>query len=165
MFFYISVSSKTKESLEAFITFVSKIKNPNLIVKYFPKQKIKKFVTVLKSPHINKSAQEQFEYRIFTIKFLISSPQHLKNFYILKKIQKSSFPGINLKIKGLFEKKKQFKFLTNNLNPDYVNVEFFDHAPSLINIKNSYQKIQKYFQIFDIYGELSLKKSAFNRKI
>ena len=68
---YITVSSKSKETLKLFLAFLSKFKHSNLIIKYFPKRKIKKFVTILKSPHVNKSAQEQFEFKINTKKLML----------------------------------------------------------------------------------------------
>jgi ribosomal protein S10 len=152
MFFYIQISSKDKSSLEIFLKFILRLKALNLLISHFPKQQIKKFITVLKSPHVNKSAQEQFEYRIYTKKLSVNSPQALKFFSIIKKAKNASFPGIDLKIKGVFEKKKEFKNLLHCMNPDNLNIDFFQIASQQTN-----WKITKYIQILDGYGEYSAK--------
>ena len=95
MVFFIKISSKNKETLQLFLMFLSKLENNNLLIKYFPKQKIKKFITILKSPHINKSAQEQFEFRVYTKKLQISSPQHLKFLCFLKRVSGHTANFIN----------------------------------------------------------------------
>jgi ribosomal protein S10 len=152
MFFYIRISSKDKESLKRFLEFISGLKSLNLLISHFPKHQIKKFITVLKSPHVNKSAQEQFEYRIFTKKLLVNSPQALKFFSIIKKVKNVSFPGIDLKIEGVFEKKKEFKNLLHCMNPDNLDIDFFQTAS-----QRSHPKITKYVQVLDSYGEYSVK--------
>ena len=68
---------------------MSKNKQINLYIlqKIFSKKKkIKKFA-ILKSPHIYKSAQEQFEYRIYSKKILINSFKPSIFLLVLKKIK------------------------------------------------------------------------------
>ena len=155
MFFYIQLSAKDKSSLKKFLDFIKKIKHSNLIISSFSKKKIKKFLTVLKSPHVNKTAQEQFEFRIYTHKLRIRSFQSLKFLLILKKIKKLSFPGVNIKIKSVFEKKKETKNVLTGINPEKININFFTITP---NFKNSrVKKIKKYLQVLDFYGEYSIK--------
>jgi len=129
-----------------------RLKALNLLISHSPKQQIRKFITVLKSPHVNKSAQEQFEYRIYTKKLSVNSPQALKFFSIIKKVKNVSFPGVDLKVKGVFEKKKEFKNLLHCMNPDNLNIDFFQTA-----LKQNHLKITKYIQILDCYGEYSAK--------
>lgn len=88
--------------------------NKNYII-YSKKQK-RKFFTVLKSPHVNKTAQEQFELCFFSKDIKFKSFQLLKILIFLKKLQKISFSDISIKIKfvikNFFKKdkiKKQFK--------------------------------------------------------
>ena len=152
MFFYIKISSKNKSALKRFLEFISGLKSLNLLVSHSPKQSVKKFITVLKSPHVNKSAQEQFEYRIYTKKLSVNSPQALKFFSMIKKAKNASFPGIDLKIKGVFEKKKEFKNLLHSMNPDNLDIDFFQTAS-----QQTHKKIIKYVQILDGYGEYSAK--------
>jgi ribosomal protein S10 len=155
MFFYIELSAKNKNSLKKFLNFLAKVKHPNLIVSSFSKKKIRQFVTVLKSPHVNKTAQEQFEFRIYTRKLRVKSLQSLKFLLILKRIKKLSFPGVNLKIKSVFEKRKEIKNVLTSVNPEKLNVNFFNARNSFKNDRA--KKIKKYLQALDCYGEYSLK--------
>jgi ribosomal protein S10 len=162
MVFFIKISSKNKETLQLFLMFLSKLENNNLLIKYFPKQKIKKFVTVLKSPHINKSAQEQFEFRVYTKKLQISSPQHLKFLYFLKKSQITIFPFINLKLEGTYGIKSQLNLISTRLDPIKFNTKFFNQNKFKSDIKS--KKLIQYFNLLDCYGEYCIKK-LINSKI
>ena len=156
MVFLIKISSKNKETLQLFLMFLSKIENNNLLIKYFPKQKIKKFITVLKSPHINKSAQEQFEFRVYTKKLQISSPQHLKFLYFLKKSQITLFPFINLKLECIYNIKSQLNLISSKLDPLNLNSNFFSR--NLIKSDLQSQNLIQYLNLLDCYGEYCIKK-------
>src|SRR4051812_5104677 len=95
MFFYITIYSKEKTTLQNFFIFLSKL---NVITFKFFSQKQKKsehkFLTILKSPHINKTAQEQFEYKCFTSQIALYSTDLFFCFVILKRILKKGFPGL-----------------------------------------------------------------------
>ena len=103
MFFHIKVSSKDKELLESFSQHLSKIETTSNFLKSFSKQNARKFITILKSPHVNKTAQEQFEFRFYTKEFIVNSFKPLTFFLILKKINNLSFSGIDLKINGFIK--------------------------------------------------------------
>lgn len=156
MVFFIKISSKNKETLQLFLMFLSKLENNNLLIKYFPKQKIKKFITVLKSPHINKSAQEQFEFRVYTKKLQINSPQHLKFLYFLKKSQINIFPFINLKLKGIYSMKSQINLISSGLNSSKFNTNFFNQNKFKSDLQ--YKNVIQYFNLLDCYGECFIKK-------
>jgi ribosomal protein S10 len=157
MFFFIQISSKNKETLKLFLRFLSKFdsSNLNLVLKYFPKQKIKKFITILKSPHVNKSAQEQFEFRVYTKKLFINSTQHLKFLYFLKKLQNTIFPFVNLKVKGSYNSKLTITSILNQLESNRLSVGFFS--------KNKFKKntdlmlFAQYFNLLDCKGEYIIK--------
>ena len=102
MFFYLKVSCKDKRILEKFVKVFTKIKSLPIFIKPFPKHKRRKFITILKSPHVNKTAQEQFEYRFFSKHFLVFSPKSRTLFVLLKKLKNLSFSGIKLEVKGMF---------------------------------------------------------------
>ena len=156
MVFFIKISSKHKETLQLFLMFLSKLENNNLLIKYFPKQKIKKFITVLKSPHINKSAQEQFEFRVYTKKLQVSSPQHLKFLYFLKKSQITIFPFINLKLEGNFSIKSQLNLISSRVDPIKFNANFFNQNKFKSDIQS--KNLIQYFNLLDCYGEYFIKK-------
>ena len=156
MFFLIKISSKNKETLQLFLMFLSKLENNNLLIKYFPKQKIKKFVTVLKSPHINKSAQEQFEFRVYTKKLQISSPQHLKFLYFLTKSQITIFPFINLKLEVIYSIKSQLNLISRRLDPIKFSTNFFNQNKFKSEIQSP--NLIQYLNLLDCYGEYCIKK-------
>lgn len=74
---------------------------------------IQKF-TVLKSPHVNKKAQEQFEFCLYKNQLSIYSYQTLKLLTILKKFKLNYLQTLKLKcnlysiIKSLRKKKEKF---------------------------------------------------------
>ena len=154
MFFCITISTKDKMTLKNFLVFFSKINFSTFqLIKQKTKKSAKKFVTVLKSPHINKTAQEQFEFKIFTSQIILFSINPFLCFLIVKRITKKRFPGVKIKLVYIFDRKKYGKLLLNFLNPN--NIQF----------KNKIKKkdIKNYFSMFDSYGEAYLKQS-FNIK-
>jgi ribosomal protein S10 len=174
MFFHIKVSSKDKKVLENFGQFLSKLEMTSNFLKSFSKQNTRKFVTILKSPHVNKTAQEQFEFRFYTKEFVVSSFKPLTFFLILKKINNLSFSGMNLKVKSLFKRNEKKKVTA--VNPDNTNLNTVK-SHGLIKKKNLKQKMfnnknfktfdasfsvsKRYIQLFDCYGEMSLKNDFY----
>nr|YP_009485545.1 ribosomal protein S10 [Nitzschia alba]AVR57609.1 ribosomal protein S10 [Nitzschia alba] len=152
MFFYFKVSSKDSQVLEKFFQFLLKLETSPTMIKCFSKQKSRKFITILKSPHVNKTAQEQFEFRFYSREFLVDSFKPLTFFLVIKKIKNLSFPGIKLEVKGLLNGEKKNKSLLKVINPD--NIILTNSYPK--GIKSGSQ--MKYVQLFDCYGESYLKK-------
>jgi hypothetical protein len=168
MFFYLKISCKDKRVLKKFLHFFTKVESLPLFFKSFPKREKRKFVTVLKSPHVNKTAQEQFEYRFYSKHFLIRSFKPLTFFLLLKKLKDLSFPGLNIEVQGLFEKNKIYKHALQIINPD--NLELSKLKPgdqdkiSKPNSKNSrlnFLLSKQYIQLFDLYGEICLRKNFY----
>jgi len=160
MFINIKISSKNYKSLKNFITFFITFCETNnlnfkLFLKYF-KQRQKKFnFTILKSPHVNKTAQEQFEYRIFSKQINLYSFQLIKFLIILKKIQIALFSDIKVQIKFFYNKKKINKIKRKTFNPNNFKMQLFQTKTS-IELQQK-KKIEFYLNLFDIYGEISLK--------
>jgi ribosomal protein S10 len=153
MFLHFKVSSKDSQTLKMFFRFLQKLKSSSTVLKYFSKQNKRKFITVLKSPHVNKTAQEQFEFRYYSKEFLVNSLKPLTFFLAIKKIQNLSFPGLKLEVKGFVNPNQKSKSFLKLIDPDnvvlaYNSSKFFNHLllPS------------KYVQLFDCYGELRLKE-------
>ena len=115
-----------------------------------------KVITVLKSPHVNKTAQEQFEYRIYSKKILISSYKPSIVLLILKKIKDFSFPGLFFKVKILSNKLNNYSKLLNVLKPKnfYLTTNFIENSNIILGIL-------KYIQLFDCRGEILLKTKYF----
>ena len=172
MFFYLKVSCKDKRILKKFIRIFTKIKSLPIFIKSFPKHERRKFITILKSPHVNKTAQEQFEYRIFSKHFLIFSLKPRIFFLLLKKLKNLSFSGIKLEVKGVFEKNRTNKYVLKLINPDnvilqksYLTQKNFKKDKKRSEISEFTQDeldlSKKYIQLFDSYGEIYLKNTFY----
>jgi small subunit ribosomal protein S10 len=81
----INLKSLNKESLTLYINFIKKtLKKINLNYKVFNQPNKKKKITLLKSPHVNKTAREQFELKSYKCSFFIDNIIiSYKNLYFL----------------------------------------------------------------------------------
>ena len=116
MFINIKITSKNSSSLKNFIKdfkTLSKNKKLNLVrfVQFYQNKKSDKIFTILKSPHVNKKAQEQFEYKLYSKNIKVKSFQPFKFLILLKNFQKYLHTDVNIKIKFILSKKD-----TNSLN-------------------------------------------------
>ena len=168
MFFYLKVSCKDKRILKKFTSFFRKVKSLSIFIKPFPKHEKRKFITILKSPHVNKTAQEQFEYRFFSKHFLVFSFKPSIFLLLLKKLKNFSFSGIKLEVKGILEKRKTPKYVLKFISPDNIVLQnrcsnqknFRRNKTTLVNselVLDSLNLSKKYIQLFDSYGEVYLK--------
>ncbi len=174
MFFYLKISCKDKRILKNFQHFLTKIESLPIFLKSFPKHEKRKFVTVLKSPHVNKTAQEQFEYRLYSKHFLVRSFKPTTFFLFLKRLKNLSFPGLNLEVKGFLEKNKMHKHILKVVSPDNIVLKSINNSDSSrkklkkVRHKKNFKQIvknnnsdflfyKKYVQLFDLYGEICLK--------
>ena len=123
-----------------------------VILKHFSNRRKKKFITILKSPHVNKTAQEQFEFRFYSKEFLVNSVKPLTAFIILKKITNKSFPGVRLRVKSLCGNIHNVN-LVKVLDPDNV----------ILRKKDPFASQKKCIQLFDCYGEAYLKNSLYSK--
>ena len=117
MFINIHISSKNLSSLKIFTSFIFKlVNNKKLIskssIKSFQLKNTKKIFTVLKSPHVNKTAQTQLEYRTYKKQLTIFSNIPLKILFFLKYAHENSFADVTVKLKF----NTNYKSITNNLN-------------------------------------------------
>lgn len=165
----IITASKNKKSLETFSWFFSNNSRSsfNTINRYFKKKKRKKVLTILKSPHVNKKAQEQFESKLFSKQLTLYLPKHHQYLLFLKKI-KAIFSDIKIRIrfihnKSLTKKKQVYVFNTQNFklklldNSPYQNKNI--QKQNNIDIKSNgggsvLKQVKQYIKIADIYGEL-----------
>lgn len=94
----LKIRSKNEKSLRYFLYFFSKhLKTRfNIIQKSITSKTNRKIVTLLKSPHVNKTAQEHFEAHLFTNKMLVKSAYLEKNFIFLKKTLTKLFQDISV---------------------------------------------------------------------
>lgn len=158
--YHITVTSKTKKSLKDFFVFLSNtFINFNIIVKYFKHKKTRKFFSILKSPHIYKTAQEQFESNFFSSQITIYENSKFQSLILLKKIKNNLFPSLKIKlhfsINNKVLKKKQQQILNpNNYKLHFVQKTLNQKKQLRKQTKNNYQQIKHLLKIFDVYGEL-----------
>lgn len=169
--YHLIFSAKSKNSLTYnFKFFKNNLLNSNTIKKHFQKRAKKHFLTILKSPHVNKSAQEQFEAHIFSKQLSIFSPKHLKQIYVLKKIKNNLFSDIKVKVKYSVNKNNKNKLRLQTFNPDNfrlnINKKFaISQKQSSTDFKKqkhsslfenaTQKKLGTFFKTLDIYGELA----------
>nr|YP_010139035.1 ribosomal protein S10 [Lithodesmium undulatum]QQJ94643.1 ribosomal protein S10 [Lithodesmium undulatum] len=153
MFVNINISSKHLDTVNDFVIFFFKLVNlKNLKLKIFKKfkntSKKKKTFTVLKSPHVNKTAQEQFKSEIFSYNIYFYSLQLPKILFILKKINTSLFQDLNLKIRININEKNKIKIKCIKLDSD----NYF-----LLKANSSRFVIEKYIKIISYFGEKKVR--------
>lgn len=98
------VYTKNKDSLINFIDFFEK-NSKQTFVKVFTGKKSKEKISVLKSPHVNKTAQEQFKYVHYYVKLRLTMFELKKKLLMLKKVKNKLFPDVKIVIKGSYKKK------------------------------------------------------------
>ena len=150
MFVIIDIYSKNRNSLKTFVNFFC---DENLLLNLqvdMLKTKARKptkktVITVLKSPHVNKIAQEQFEYRVYKKQFKCFVPQILLFLIFFKKLRANLFSDIKFKFKIISNK----KFETTKLKHTF-NVDSYCLVHKELNLI-------RYLNLLTIYGESVLK--------
>lgn len=151
MFLELNISSKNYLVLKNFLSFLNNsfIKKKLSFVIYtvhLKKIKTKKKFSILKSPHVNKTAQEQLEFITYKCTVLIYSYKVLLVLFLIKHIKLKLFSELSITIIFKYSFKKFIKSLVNKL-----------HVNNLV-LNTLLSKNQKnYLQMLDLYGEILLK--------
>jgi ribosomal protein S10 len=165
--YHVTFVSKNKNSLNSAFLFFLNMSDLNfkIIKKYFKKRTKKSFITILKSPHVNKKAQEQFETRFYSKQLSVYPTKKLEYLFFLKKIQNNVFSDIKLKIRVTTKSNKEKKFNFVTLEPrNYIlekfNKKFISQKIGL-NKKKKLMNFNSFLsnnilKIFDAHGELSV---------
>jgi ribosomal protein S10 len=164
----IKLHSKNKESLKHFLQFWKKphanITNLQQILNVSERKKKRKIIAILKSPHVNKKAQEHFQQITYTKKVLCFSWEIRKSIVLLKKVRNHLFPGIKMQIEKKFAYKKNSVMKNALWNPCKIplKTKFFSFnqqkkKPQLTSTKcNKNTKLVKktftYIKNLDTYG-------------
>lgn len=170
--FNITLASQNKDSLDGFYSLIRKSKNYNskFIKKRFTVKKNYKRITLLKSPHVNKTAQEHFEKRTFTKQFQIHLSKNKKCLTLLKKLNYYVFPDLKITLTLLINQKNQNLkiskvFTLNNFKLNrYKKVRNENIKPDEHSFKNQTflklnRKINFSLRIMDVFGESSKIKA------
>lgn len=165
----IFIISKNKKSLFNFLFFLFNNVKINSIYKYTKLKVKKKIITVLKSPHVNKKFQEQFETKSFSKQILVSSYNISKILIILKLLKTKLFPDVSFKIKFLVHNKDSYKVKKKLFTPsnyvftlnNYVTQKIRIDKCKKFYIKNKrikfIKKSKNFLKMLDCYGEFHLK--------
>ena len=145
MFFNIYIYSKNYNSLNNFVAFLNN-KLHNFCFIKSPKKTSKTILTFLKSPHVNKTAQEHFSFNYFTKNLLIKPKNPLLILFIIKLIKKNLFLDVKFKIKVLNHKRLGTGMLKN-----------FTH-PADFNLYNSKSYLTNYLNVLNNYGKTVVSK-------
>lgn len=152
------ISSKNKKTLNNFLNIFNEkfsIIDSTFIKKNYQKKSKKTIITILKSPHVNKTAQEQFEI-IYTSKQIQVYTSHLFKFLIfLKKLKIYLFPNIHIKIKIVHNKKKIGLINKRIFNLDNYHYKLF-FLTNLNKIQNNNVKRNK-LELLNKINEATLK--------
>lgn len=114
MLYKIDIKTKNRKVIKSYLNFINELKKEPYFktLKLFEsvkKNKQKKF-TVLKSPHINKTAREQIGYKVHTKTLYIFTTQIELLSFILKKIKQNLFYDLSINI-TLIQRKYIFIFI------------------------------------------------------
>lgn len=143
------IYSKNKITLQNFLMFLQKKLSVylQLVLKYTKKEKVKKEITILKSPHINKTAQEKYKYIVYSYIIKTYSFKIQKYILFLKKLRNNLFSDIKLKMKIIIEKKsfniKINCFKINNYKLNLIRIK----KNNTRNVKNKMFFIAKISKI------------------
>lgn len=161
MFILIQIFSKNSNSISNFLKFLYKLKTNKIlnlnftVIQSSQFRKSKKF-SVLKSPHVNKKAQEQFEYNVFNKQLKIYVSQLSKFLIIWKTVKSTLFTDVNL----------TFKFIANQNSSNYttinkVNSDKFIKSKQYLKLLDTKQGKNHSLLLWDVFGEFCLKKLKF----
>ena len=151
MFFYLTIKSKNKNSLNIFLKiFKTLVKQKNL--NFTNNKKFIKRLTFLKSPHVNKTAQEHFDFVIFSKLACVKNFQIFKILMILKKIKNNVCCDVVVKIKFFILKKNSFNVF--KMSKFFQNKKF---KPKSIRNRNKELKFTDRLKIvllnYNFYGK------------
>jgi len=162
--------SYNNKSLNHFLELLKKhLKNEQTnIIKIGRFVKIKKKVTVLKSPHVNKTAQEQFEKRKKLVKIILTTKNPNKTIIILKKVFNTMFSDVKLFIKYLINSRncktnqlyilKNTNFKLNFCNKINLNKPLRKKKKKyLYNDKKFIIKFKTYINALNSCGEIFIR--------
>ncbi len=150
MFINIRIFSKNFNSIKILSEFFSnktftKIFNVATVNKSFYIKTFTFLYAILKSPHVNKAAQEHFEQKVYNRQFKIYSSQNFIVLSILKFLKSYIFPDTSFKIEIVYQPHRYRQKVKNQINSDN-----FLLCNKSLGLKN-------YITIFNHYGKTILK--------
>lgn len=161
MLINLSIYSKNSNSLTNFLKFFYKLKsnkvfNFQLVNTQSQKKKDFFFFSVLRSPHVNKKSQEQFEYSVYKKQLKIRISRIIQFLIICKLINVKNFHDIHFRIKFSSDNLLQQRYLDDKVSSDLALIKIVRNKKFLFsNVTN-----QLSLQLLDFQGEILLKSFA-----
>lgn len=167
----IKLYSKDKKSLKRFTELLKKIDNKwkDLTLTCKSVKKKRKKISILKSPHVNKTAQTQFQLITYGTSIKVSHLEMKKNSILLKKIKNQLFPDIKIKIEQKIDAKKAKTLIRSQFLPKkvyyYKSIQTFlkkqNEKNNLLVINNNTKNKKlllsqtlKFLKVLDHYGRI-----------
>lgn len=156
--YVITLYSKDEKSLKLFSQFFHyslKIRKLQMPLYYKKKKNKKQKIAVLKSPHVNKTAQDHFELRTYSLSIVVNSYKTQKYVLFLKKIKNQLFPEIKIKIKG-------YIFIKNSIKNKFLNPNNFTFQVSKFNLIKqtlNFKKLKDFKMIHKNYNKKKVIKN------
>lgn len=160
--YQLTITSKNPKALKIFFLFCfqNKKKIFNLTTTFYKKKNETKKFTILKSPHVNKTAQTQLEYRLYSAQIRISLQNASKYLILLKKIKTNLFPELKIKTQLLINKQNKFQLQTKLLNPRNTTLNTLNGSKSKNKSKTMFlKKTLTYIKLLDCFGEINLTQN------
>ena len=143
-------SKNNKSLLKAILFFLANSDDLN-VQKYFSRKTRRKILTILKSPHVNKTAQEQFEIRTFSTQLLSYNVKSSKFLFFFKSLKENSFADLNFKIKFSLNKKREKRANSTILNPANLKLRTTSNRVSQLSSLDSVQSTNLKFLSPKVY--------------
>lgn len=114
------LTSKNQKSLANFSYFLntSTETSLNYLKKNLKERRKMRVITILKSPNANKSAQEQFEIKKFSLQCRVTGTKLFKFLVLIKRMKDFVFSDISIKLKIFSNKNKELLLNKKLFNPD-----------------------------------------------
>ena len=147
----IKLYSKNKESLKQFKKLIENInqKWKNITFSVKDTKKKRKRITILKSPHVNKKAQTQYQSIIYSTTIKCLTLDIKKNYILLKKIKNHLFPDVKIKIEQIVFDKKAKLLKNHTFSPKKVYYYKKTKTKKII-----LEKTLHFLKVLDNYGNL-----------
>lgn len=154
--FTILLYSKNKNTLNYFLNFFKNSEKQNFRItkKLLQKKKKKKKISILKSPHVNKTAQKHFQYVYFCMSLSFKTHELQKNLSFLKKIKNQLFPDLKIVIKGTYKKKELFSLKKITFSCQKLKKKNQNQFKTVLEHENLFTKTIAYMKILDYYGKI-----------
>ena len=164
MFIILSIYSKNLNSLTAFLKVLYKLRvNKAFKIKFYVVQSQQKkkfsFFSTLRSPHVNKKSQEQFDYHLYRKKLKVEVSQLTKFLTILKIIKMVIFPDLRVKIGFKLNGKPTKVKLLSTIDFNKFKLKFSKKKLKYLKSKKSVSNplACKALMLLDASGEILIK--------